>query len=43
MAHVSLLAMELGYLDKAIEYWTYAAWMDLAHLHSNVKQGCWRL
>ncbi|HEU4689312.1 MAG TPA: glycosyl hydrolase family 65 protein [Vicinamibacterales bacterium] len=36
----SILAMELGYVDKAIEYWTYAAWMDLADVHANVEQGC---
>lgn len=36
----SIVAMELGYLDKAIEYWTYAAWMDLADVHANVEQGC---
>jgi alpha,alpha-trehalose phosphorylase len=36
----SILAVELGYLDKAIEYWTYAAWMDLADVHANVEQGC---
>ena len=36
----SILAMELGYVDKAFEYWTYAAWMDLADVHANVEQGC---
>jgi alpha,alpha-trehalose phosphorylase len=35
-----ILAMELGYLDKAIEYLRYALWMDLADVHANVEQGC---
>jgi alpha,alpha-trehalose phosphorylase len=36
----SILAMELGYRDKAIEYLRYALWMDLADVHANVDQGC---
>ena len=36
----SILAMELGYRDKAIEYLRYALWMDLADVHANVEQGC---
>jgi len=36
----SILAMELGYRDKAIEYLRYAIWMDLADIHANVEQGC---
>lgn len=36
----SILAMELGYRDKAIEYLRYALWMDLADIHANVGQGC---
>jgi len=36
----SILAMELGYRDKAIEYLRYAVWMDLADIHANVEQGC---
>jgi alpha,alpha-trehalose phosphorylase len=36
----SILAMELGYRDKAIDYLRYALWMDLADVHANVDQGC---
>lgn len=36
----SILAMELGYRDKAIDYLRYALWMDLADIHANVDQGC---
>jgi alpha,alpha-trehalose phosphorylase len=36
----SILAFELGYLDKAREYSTYALMMDLADVHSNVDDGC---
>ena len=36
----SILAMELGYREKAIEYLRYALWMDLADVHANVEQGC---
>jgi alpha,alpha-trehalose phosphorylase len=36
----SILAMELGYRDKAIEYLRYSLWMDLADFHANVDQGC---
>jgi len=36
----SILAMELGYREKAIEYLRYALWMDLADIHANVDQGC---
>jgi alpha,alpha-trehalose phosphorylase len=36
----SILAMELGYMDKAVEYLRYALWMDLADVHANVEQGC---
>jgi alpha,alpha-trehalose phosphorylase len=36
----SILAMELGYRDKAIEYLRYGLWMDLADAHANVEQGC---
>jgi alpha,alpha-trehalose phosphorylase len=36
----SILAMELGYRDKAIEYLRYAVWMDLADVYANVEQGC---
>jgi len=35
-----ILAMELGYTEKAIEYVRYALWMDLADVHANVEQGC---
>ena len=36
----SIMAAELGYFDKAIEYGTYAALMDLADIGGNVKDGC---
>ena len=36
----SILAMELGYRDKAIEYLRYSLWMDLADVYANVDQGC---
>ncbi|HEY1469837.1 MAG TPA: glycosyl hydrolase family 65 protein [Candidatus Acidoferrum sp.] len=36
----SILAMELGYRDKATEYLRYSLWMDLADVHANVDQGC---
>ncbi|MEM1337405.1 MAG: glycosyl hydrolase family 65 protein [Bacteroidota bacterium] len=35
----SILAFELGYLDRAIELIRYAAWMDLADVGGNVKDG----
>jgi alpha,alpha-trehalose phosphorylase len=36
----SILACELGYLDKAREYARYALLMDLADVAANVEQGC---
>ncbi len=36
----SIVAFECGYLDKAREYAWYAARMDLADIHKNVKEGC---
>jgi len=36
----SILAYELGYLDKAREYVRYALLMDLADVAANVEQGC---
>ena len=36
----SILAMENGYREKAIDYLRYALWMDLADVHANVEQGC---
>jgi len=36
----SILALELGYKEKAIDYLRYALWMDLADVHANVEQGC---
>ncbi|WP_051979366.1 glycoside hydrolase family 65 protein [Edaphobacter aggregans] len=36
----SILAVELGYREKALEYGRYALWMDLADVHANVEQGC---
>jgi alpha,alpha-trehalose phosphorylase len=36
----SILACELGYLDKAREYSRYALLMDLADVAANVEQGC---
>ncbi|MGI9546067.1 MAG: glycoside hydrolase family 65 protein [Flavobacteriaceae bacterium] len=35
----SILAVELGYLDRAVELIRYAAWMDLADVGGNVKDG----
>ena len=35
----SILAFELGYLDRALELIRYAAWMDLADVGGNVKDG----
>ncbi len=36
----SILAAELGYLDKALEYAHYAVFMDLEDVEGNVKDGC---
>ncbi|UCG84855.1 MAG: glycoside hydrolase family 65 protein [Gemmatimonadota bacterium] len=36
----SILAFELGYLDKAREYATYALMMDMADVAANVEHGC---
>jgi alpha,alpha-trehalose phosphorylase len=36
----SIMAAELGYFDKALEYGRYAALMDLADIGGNVKDGC---
>ena len=36
----SIVATELGYLEKALEYGRYALWMDLADVAANVEQGC---
>lgn len=36
----SIVAAEIGYLDKAIEYATYAVLMDLGDVAGNVKDGC---
>lgn len=36
----SILAAELGYNTKALEYWKYALLMDLADIGGNVKDGC---
>jgi alpha,alpha-trehalose phosphorylase len=36
----SILASELGYLDKAREFATYALMMDMANLGANVQHGC---
>lgn len=35
----SILALELDYLDRALELIRYAAWMDLADVGGNVKDG----
>jgi alpha,alpha-trehalose phosphorylase len=35
----SILAFELNYLDRALELIRYAAWMDLADVGGNVKDG----
>lgn len=36
----SIVAAEIGYLDKAIEYAKYAVLMDLGDVAGNVKDGC---
>ncbi|MEJ2092721.1 MAG: glycosyl hydrolase family 65 protein [Syntrophobacterales bacterium] len=36
----SIVAAELGYLDKALEYFHYAVLMDLEDVGGNVKDGC---
>ncbi|MCL5670669.1 MAG: glycoside hydrolase family 65 protein, partial [Acidobacteria bacterium] len=36
----SILALEVGYLDKALEYARYAVLMDLGNVEGNVKDGC---
>jgi len=36
----SIVAFELGYLDKASEYGRYAALMDLGDIGGNVRDGC---
>jgi alpha,alpha-trehalose phosphorylase len=36
----SILALEAGYLDKALEYAHYAVLMDLGNVEGNVKDGC---
>jgi alpha,alpha-trehalose phosphorylase len=36
----SIVAAELGYRTKALEYWKYALLMDLANVGGNVKDGC---
>jgi alpha,alpha-trehalose phosphorylase len=36
----SILAAEIGYLEKAMEYAKYAVLMDLGDLAGNVKDGC---
>jgi alpha,alpha-trehalose phosphorylase len=36
----SILALELGYLDKARDYLNYALLMDLADVAANVQHGC---
>ncbi len=36
----SIVAAELGYKTKALEYWKYAMLMDLADIGGNVKDGC---
>jgi alpha,alpha-trehalose phosphorylase len=36
----SIIAAEIGYFDKAMEYSRYAALMDLADVGGNVKDGC---
>ncbi len=35
----SILAFELGYIDRAMELIRYSAWMDLADVAGNVKDG----
>jgi alpha,alpha-trehalose phosphorylase len=36
----SIMAAEIGYLDKAMEYGRYAVLMDLADVGQNVSDGC---
>ena len=36
----SILAQEVGYQDKALEYAHYAVLMDLGNVEGNVKDGC---
>ncbi len=36
----SIVAAELDYKTKALEYWKYALLMDLADVGGNVKDGC---
>jgi alpha,alpha-trehalose phosphorylase len=36
----SILAMEVGYPDKALQYARHAVLMDLGNLEGNVKDGC---
>ena len=36
----SILALEVGYPDKALEYIRYAVLMDLDNVEGNVKDGC---
>ncbi len=36
----SIMALEVGYLDKALEYAHYAVLMDLEDIGGNVKDGC---
>jgi alpha,alpha-trehalose phosphorylase len=36
----SIVAAELGYRAKAMEYWEYALLMDMADIGGNVKDGC---
>lgn len=36
----SILAAEIGYMDKAVEYALYAILMDLGDVEGNVKDGC---
>jgi alpha,alpha-trehalose phosphorylase len=36
----SILAQEVGYHDKALEYARYAVRMDLGNVEGNVKDGC---
>jgi alpha,alpha-trehalose phosphorylase len=36
----SIVAAELGYRTKALDYWKYALLMDLADIGGNVKDGC---
>jgi alpha,alpha-trehalose phosphorylase len=36
----SIVAAELGYRTKALEYWNYALLMDFADVGGNVRDGC---